>query len=249
MTFRWNGINISLTRHFGPFVPERLFQTEGLAFQPKQGMQYGAKRYQGEIPRGDRGFLASVLAPDSRATSIKVDEESGVSGLIRPGDYVDVLLTQVFEKGETARRALSETILRNVRVIAIDQEIVQGGRGPSAATGKPSQTVSLELSPEQVNKVTVARQIGKLSLTVRSAIDQVDTGNPGAMSSCDVSPELARQNAVAGQTTAVVVYTGGDVKQYSVRKDGSDASGHCDGSTDVTRQAAAAAAGRLPEKR
>src|SRR3954451_9311609 len=66
----------------------------------------------------DRGFLASVLAPDSRAISIKVDEESGVSGLIRPGDNVDVMLTQVFEKTDPARaragRALSETVLRNV---------------------------------------------------------------------------------------------------------------------------------------
>ena len=53
----------------------------------------------------DRGFLASVLAPDSRAISIKVDEESGVSGLIRPGDYVDVVLTQVFEKDEIRRGA------------------------------------------------------------------------------------------------------------------------------------------------
>jgi pilus assembly protein CpaB len=207
----------------------------------------------------DRGFLASVLAPDTRATSIKVDEESGVSGLIRPGDYVDVVLTQVFEKGESQletraagapqtamRRALSETFLRNIRVIAIDQEIVQGGRGPLLGTGKPVQTVSLELAPEQVNKVAVARQIGKLSLTVRSAVDQADSGTPGAMSSCDVSPELARQNAIAGQTTAVVVYTGGEVKQYSVRKDGGDASSNCDGSTDTTRQAAA---GRLPEKR
>jgi len=205
----------------------------------------------------DRGFLASVLAPDTRATSIRVDEESGVSGLIRPGDYVDVVLTQVFEKGElegrpaaagqtAPRRALSETILRNVRVIAIDQEIVQGGRGPLLGTGKPVQTVSLELAPEQVNKVTVARQIGKLSLTVRSAVDQADSENPGAMSSCDVSPELARQNAVAGQTTAVAVYTGGEVKQYSVRKDGGDARGDCDGSRDTPRQAAA---GRPPEKR
>jgi pilus assembly protein CpaB len=205
----------------------------------------------------DRGFLASVLAPDTRATSIRVDEESGVSGLIRPGDYVDVVLTQVFEKGElegraaaagqtAVRRALSETILRNVRVIAIDQEIVQGGRGPLLGTGKPVQTVSLELAPEQVNKVTVARQIGKLSLTVRSAVDQADSENPGAMSSCDVSPELARQNAVAGQTTAVAVYTGGEVKQYSVRKDGGDTRGDCDGSRDTPRQAAA---GRPPEKR
>ena len=46
----------------------------------------------------DRGFLASVLAPDSRAISIKVDAESGVSGLIRPGDYVDVVLTQVIDR-------------------------------------------------------------------------------------------------------------------------------------------------------
>jgi hypothetical protein len=73
-----------------------------------------------------------------------------VSGLIRPGDYVDVVLTQVFEKGESqldgrqaganqsaTRHALSETILRNVRVIAIDQEIVQGGRGLLAAAIAP----------------------------------------------------------------------------------------------------------------
>lgn len=199
----------------------------------------------------DRGFLASVLAPDSRATSIRVDEESGVSGLIRPGDYVDVVLTQIFEKGESPRRALSETILRNVRVIAIDQEIVQGGRAPAAAVGaKPAQTVSLELAPEQVNKVTVARQIGKLSLTVRSAVDQVDTGNPGAMSGCDVSPELARQSAVAGQTTAVVVHTRNEVKQYSVRKEGSDPSAGCDGATaDLARRTAAAMPSKLPEKR
>jgi pilus assembly protein CpaB len=206
----------------------------------------------------DRGFLASVLEPDSRAVSIKVDEESGVSGLIRPGDYVDVVLTQVSDKGDSARRALSETILRNVRVIAIDQEIVQGGRAPAAAaagkvapTGKPAQTVSLELASEQVNKITVARQIGKLSLTVRAAVDQLDTGNPGAMSSCDVSPELARQNAIAGRTTAVVVHTGSEVKQYSVRKEGSDASGNCDGSPESARLTAAAigGAGKLPEKR
>jgi pilus assembly protein CpaB len=69
------------------------------------------------------------------------------------------------------------------------------------------------------------------------------------MSSCDVSPELARQNAVAGLTTAVVVHTGGDVKQYSVRKDGSDINGNCDVARDASRQAATAAPTRLPERR
>ena len=202
----------------------------------------------------DRGFLASVLAPDSRAVSIKVDEESGVSGLIRPGDHVDVVLTQVFEKADPARRALSETVLRNVRVIAIDQEIVQGGQPVSATLGKQAQTVSLELAQEQVKKMTVAKQLGTLSLAVRAAVDQWDKVDTGAVSSCDVSPELARQNALAGQSTAVVVHSGGEVKQYSVRKqdsDDSDTSLICDGSSEASRQTTTAMdyAGKLQEKR
>src|SRR5215471_5044555 len=154
----------------------------------------------------DRGFLASVLSPDSRAVSIKVDEESGVSGLIRPGDHVDVVLTQVFDKADPGRRALSETVLRNARVIAIDQEIVQGGRSVSAMAGKTAQTVSLELTPDQVKKITVAKQLGTLSLAVRAAVEQWDTADTGAISSCNVSPELARQSALAGQSAPIVVH-------------------------------------------
>ena len=118
----------------------------------------------------DRGFLASVLAPDSRAISIKVDAESGVSGLIWPGDYVDVVLTQVIDKADLAHGTLSETVLHNVRIIAIDQEIVQGGPANNATAGKVARTVSLQLAPEQVKKITVAEQLGKLSLAVRSAV-------------------------------------------------------------------------------
>src|SRR4051812_46920559 len=75
----------------------------------------------------DQGFLANVLEANNRAISIKVDAESGVSGLIRPGDFVDVVLTQVDEKTDVARRVVSETVLHNVRTIAIDQEMEQGG--------------------------------------------------------------------------------------------------------------------------
>jgi pilus assembly protein CpaB len=188
----------------------------------------------------DRGFLASVLAPDSRAVSIKVDEESGVAGLIRPGDHVDVVLTQVFDKTDPARRALSETLLRNVRIIAIDQEIVQGGRSVTNMAGKPTQTVSLELTPEQVKKITVAKQLGTLSLAVRAAVEQWDTADTGAISSCDVSPELAR---VASQSAPVVVHSGGEVKQYSVRKQDSedwDAIASCGGVSDLAARTATA---------
>jgi pilus assembly protein CpaB len=170
----------------------------------------------------DRGFLASVLAPDSRAISINVDAESGVSGLIWPGDYVDVVLTQVTDKADLAHRALSETVLRNVRIIAIDQEIVQGGPANNATAGKVVRTVSLQLAPEQVKKITVAQHLGKLSLAIRSAVDQHDTGDTGTMLSTDVSPEIARQNQMAAeiarQSATVKVYRGDKVTEYSVKK-------------------------------
>ncbi|PAY05929.1 Flp pilus assembly protein CpaB [Bradyrhizobium sp. UFLA03-84] len=192
----------------------------------------------------DRGFLASVLAPDSRAISIKVDEETGVSGLIRPGDNVDVVLTQVFEKADPVKRAVSETVLSNVRVIAIDQEIAQGGRPVSnAVVGKTAQTVSLELKPEQVKKVAVAKQLGTLSLVVRAAAEQWDKADTGATSSCDVSPELARQSAVAGQSTTVAIYSGSGMKQYSVKKQDADDDyrAGCDGPSPLEAQTTAAA--------
>ena len=167
--------------------------------------------------RGDRGFLASVLEPGTRAISIKVNAESGVSGLIMPGDYVDVVLTQVAEKADLARRALSETLLRNVRIIAIDQEI-QGGQTNKATAGKVAQTVSLQLEPEQVQRIEVAKHLGTLSLAMRAAVELRDTADSRTISSCDVSAEIARQNAIAGQSAAVVVYGGGKVQEYSVRK-------------------------------
>ncbi|MDH2379930.1 Flp pilus assembly protein CpaB [Bradyrhizobium sp. CER78] len=200
----------------------------------------------------DRGFLASVLAPDSRAISIKVDEETGVSGLIRPGDNVDVVLTQVFEKADPVKRAVSETVLSNVRVIAIDQEIAQGGRPVSnTVVGKTAQTVSLELKPDQVKKVAVAKQLGTLSLVVRAAAEQWDKADTGATSSCDVSPELARQSAVAGQSTTVAIYSASGMKQYSVRKQDADDDyrAGCDGPSPLEAQTTASDTGKAAEKR
>jgi pilus assembly protein CpaB len=200
----------------------------------------------------DRGFLASVLAPDSRAISIKVDQESGVSGLIRPGDYVDVLLT-LFEKNDPARRNMSEAILdkteeriltksemilANVRVIAIDQEIAQGGRPASAVVGKQAQTVSLELTSEQVKTVIVAKQLGTLSLAVRAAAEQWDRANTEETSSCEASAKLARQKALAGQSTMVAVRSRGSAKQYFVKREDPDADAGCDVLRDAGRQAA-----------
>ena len=155
----------------------------------------------------ERGFLASVLAPDSRAISIDVKAASGLSGLIWPGDYVDVVMTQEStpagqEKTAQQHGALSETVVQNVRIVAVDQEIVQGGSASNAAAGKVAQTgahtVSLQLAPEQVKKVTVAAEIGKLSLALRSAVDRQDIGDTDA---------------------TVVVYARNSGTKYSVRRD------------------------------
>ena len=165
----------------------------------------------------DRGFLASVLAPGTRAISIKVDAESGVSGLIWPGDYVDVVLTQVIDKAgpnnvaSRTKRPPSQTVLHNVQIVAIDQEIMQGVSTTNATAGKKTDTVSLQLAPEQVKKITAAEQLGKLSLAVRSAVDQQNTADTGTMFSRDVSPAIARQSAT------VVGNAGDKVKEYSVK--------------------------------
>jgi pilus assembly protein CpaB len=152
----------------------------------------------------ERGFLASVLAPDSRAISINVDAASGVSGLIWPGDYVDVVLTQESttagdkKNPDQQHGTLSETVAQNVRIVAIDQEIVQGGSASNATAGKVARTVSLQLAPEQVKKVTVAAQLGKVSLAVRSAVDRQDMGDTDA---------------------TVVVYARNSGMKYSVKRD------------------------------
>jgi pilus assembly protein CpaB len=148
----------------------------------------------------DRGFLASVLAPGTRAVSIGVDAVSGVSGLVWPGDHVDVVLTHEIEQANLAHRAMSETVLSNIRVIGIDQEIVQGANG--AAAGKVARTVTLQVLPEQVEQITVAEHLGKLTLSIRSA-SEPDVISPSSSTfGGDVSPALSR--AAAGTTVKVI---------------------------------------------
>ncbi|MDP9096074.1 MAG: Flp pilus assembly protein CpaB [Pseudomonadota bacterium] len=145
----------------------------------------------------DRGFLATVLAPGTRAISIGVDATTGASGLISPGDLVDVILTQEFARGETTagRRVVAETVLNRVRVIAVDQQIAQGVQTAatlqSAASARVASNVSLQVTPEQAAKVIVAGHLGRLTLAVRS-IDgdqQVESASSDPMKVADRGPK------------------------------------------------------------
>lgn len=131
----------------------------------------------------DRGFLAAVLAPGTRAVSIGVDAKTGASGLISPGDLVDVILTQEFQRGDTpvGRRVVAETVLSLIRVIAVDQQIAQGAPASTPAPGPGggthvASTVTLQVTPDQAERVAVAERLGGLTLTVRP-IDAADGGS------------------------------------------------------------------------
>jgi pilus assembly protein CpaB len=150
----------------------------------------------------DPGFLPAVLAPGMRATSIAVDPAEGGAGLIAPGDRVDVILTQTFADAglSETQRSVSETILPNLRIIAIDQTtripgMAQPGVIPAPVTVEPRlpKTVTLEVSVHQAEMLMVAGQLGKLQLTLRSLADVTERAgsSPEAPTwASEVSPAL-----------------------------------------------------------
>ena len=136
----------------------------------RRGMGPGEIMRSADVTKpGEHGFLAAVLEPGKRAVTIGVDATSGSAGLIWPGDRVDVILT-VSSTDPTVRpgrRVAAETVLPNARVIAIDQQLVQGA---APTSGDPhSRTVTLEVLPGEAERVSVAMRLGRLSLSLRSA--------------------------------------------------------------------------------
>jgi pilus assembly protein CpaB len=109
---------------------------------------------------GQRGTLSSLLEKGLRAVTIRVDDVRGVAGFILPGDYVDVVL--IAEVGAARRENYSEILLQHVKVLAVDQLASERQEQPTVA-----KAVTLEVTPEQAQKVLLATNIGKLSLILR----------------------------------------------------------------------------------
>jgi pilus assembly protein CpaB len=127
---------------------------------------------QGSLIRpGERGFLAAALGPGMRAVTVPVSATSGVAGFIFPGDRVDLVLTQeVAGGGDGPSLRVSETIIRNIRVLAVDQRInARDEEGNQVA--QSTSTVTFEATPRITEKIAVAQQIGQLSLSLRSLAD------------------------------------------------------------------------------
>ena len=121
---------------------------------------------------GDRGFLAAVLAPGARAVSVAVDSVSGTAGLIWPGDRIDLILTQAIDDTNqpAGKRVVGECVLRDVRVIAVDQQLIEGGQQSQPQGGMVnSRVLTLEVTPAAAERVSVAMRLGRLVAVVRSA--------------------------------------------------------------------------------
>jgi pilus assembly protein CpaB len=125
------------------------------------------------IKISEGGVMAAILPSGMRAISTPIREETAAGGFILPNDRVDVVLTHKMRVGSKEEPA-SEAVLRNVRVLAIGQEI-ENKDGEKIATGK---TATLELSPKQAEILTLAQSMGEISLLLRSLADapgQVET--------------------------------------------------------------------------
>ena len=162
------------------------------------------------VKPGSRDFLVAALAPGYRAVSIAVNAAQGVSGLMLPGDHVDVVLTQNFNLqggGDPRHRSVAETVLRNLRIIAVDQTVIANPKPTESRLAvvpmdlRVPKTITLEATEEQAQKLLVADQLGKIQLTLRGT-----PRTPGAplppehappVWASDVSPALSNLGTAA----------------------------------------------------
>jgi pilus assembly protein CpaB len=118
------------------------------------------------IKVSEGGVMAAILPAGMRAISTPIREETAAGGFILPNDHVDVILSRTVKVGNKDDK-VSETILRNIRVLAIGQTLEQQG-DDKVATGK---TATLELTPRQTEILALAQSLGEISLSLRSLAD------------------------------------------------------------------------------
>ncbi|MHB8887048.1 MAG: Flp pilus assembly protein CpaB [Methylovirgula sp.] len=171
---KWKEVNAGAI-HPGTLLRGQVAEAEFVGAISRRSFAAGEVLIASEfIKPNERRFLAAVLKPGRRAISIAVDAAQSVAGLVLPGDQVDVILTQSFGDNVTdpGRKAVAETVLRNVRVIAVDQSlntqrISTTDRGVIGSESRIPKTVTLELRESQAETLMVAAQIGKFQLAVR----------------------------------------------------------------------------------
>lgn len=171
------------------------------------------------VKPGERGFLAAVLSPGMRAVSVPINATSSNSGLIFPGDRVDLILTQslVDSQSDGGMRRVSETVMRDVRIIAMGTETNDDPR--EGQSNERAKTATLEVTPRQAEEVTLLTELGKLSLSLRSLADA-----PPELAALTQGPQLTWDRDVSrvlrsGRVSSrLLVLRGADSQNVSVQE-------------------------------
>ena len=150
-------------------APDAMTDLSGLV--ARIGFLPGDPIRKGKLAKGSGGFLANTLPSGMRAVSVVVSAESASGGFIGPNDRVDVVLTRTAATGGTALR--SETIVRDVQVLAIDSNVGKPGTAakPQDAPFTGNAIATLALGAADADLMISASALGKLSLLLRSGID------------------------------------------------------------------------------
>jgi pilus assembly protein CpaB len=175
--------------------PQGLQQMEGavarVALQPGEPVTD-----QKVVHAGKSGFLAATLTPGKRAIAVKISEETGAGGFILPNDHVDVIMTRRLESTSGQAEFRSATVLRNVRVLAIDQTLKEKD-GEQVVVGK---TATLELGPNEAEGLALAQAMGDISLSLISL-----TPSEGAQAN-DNQGELATDDSAGESSVSILRY-------------------------------------------
>jgi pilus assembly protein CpaB len=127
-------------------------------------------------PEGTAGGLTAIIPEGYRAMTVKVDDASGVSGFIQPGAIVDVVVVIDPKENSINQDPISKVVLQNIKVLANAQNMDKPKDEREATTVK---AVTLQVTPEQAEKLALAANEGKLQLIMRNSIDQGDTQTTG----------------------------------------------------------------------
>lgn len=176
------------------------------------------------VKPGDRGFLAAALGPGMRAVTVPVSALTGVAGFVFPGDRVDLVLTQnVAAAAGGPPLKVSETIMRNLRVLATDQRSSNSVDENGNTVVSQYKLVTLEATPRIAEKITVAQSIGTISLSLRSLADNASeleqalaSGDLNIPEGATAEQEQAIVRSIAQRPTAgkSSYATGGDVSRF-----------------------------------
>ena len=197
-----NGINANfITRAAEPEALEKLKGSVA-----RVAMYTGEPLRRSKLIGEGQSFMSSILPTGMRAVATAISADTSAGGFILPNDFVDVIMTRRSDTGNGGSGFTTETILKNIRVLAIDQTIQEDEEGKKTKVG---QTATLQLTPEQAEIITVAQQMAdRLTLALRSITDNQEKN-------LDEADYLISGN---GRRGTVRLIKSGEVSEVGARK-------------------------------